>query len=313
MTNRRDFLVKFTMAVGAVSYLRPLTVFAGVATGRPVLPGTRMITILHTANLKGQWSALGIGETMAGFGGLENISQKIATIKNEHASTLVIDAGNMTGLRQTSEERLSFYKKASRAGYDFIVPSRTDLMSETDRLTELIKENNLNAVSLVHPTALNGAALPYSVIQKEKIRIGIINAGLPALKAVQKASTLQAVGAINQTAKLLRSLKKCALIVCVVQSSEKRCAKLAGLSAGVDVMIGSMDKTSLHNTQIVRNQSNDEVILTYAGEKGAMMSRIDIACNEKGEKTSMASKAIFTGNKNESFASLLKKCDACNA
>lgn len=307
MTSRRSFLVRFTMAAGAVSVLRPFDIFAGIGTKLPVLASTNVLTILHTANLNGQGVALGSGDEMASIGGLQNISQKIADIKKEAASVFVIDAGNIAGHRQTREERLNFYKSVARTGYDIIVPGRTDLAGGSDSLMALVKESNLNLISQVFPLPIGSVVLPYSVIKKGKTKIGIINAGLHALKSIQKTSTSAATVAINQTAHLLRSSMSCKLIICVVQSSSRKCEKLASLSTGIDVMISAADKTSLHNTHIVRNQSNHEVMISYAGAKGAMMSRMDFTFNEKGEKIHVASRAVFTSAKEESYTSILKR------
>jgi hypothetical protein len=79
------------------------------------------------------------------------------------------------------------------------------------------------------------------------------------------------------------------------------------------VMISAAEKTSLHNTQIIRNEFNNEVIVSYAGSKGSMMSRIDLTFNDKGEKINVASKAIFAGAEVEAYAGLVKKCAIYNA
>jgi 2',3'-cyclic-nucleotide 2'-phosphodiesterase (5'-nucleotidase family) len=312
MTNRRDFLVKFTMAASAASILKPLNVFAGVSTNPSVLSGTNRLTILHTANLNGQLYALEMGEKMVGYGGLQNITKEIAGIKKDTAAVLLIDAGNITGLLQTKEERLNFYKKVNNAGYDVVIPGRTDLALGKTCFDELIKEGNLNAVSSTGQLAFDGL-LPYSIFNKGKTRVGVINAGTAALNDDHHASASQAAIAINQTAHVLRSSKNCTLIICVVQFSVIKCSKLTGLSNGIDVMVSSAEKTSLHNTQIIRNKSNHEVIVSYAGAKGGMMSRIDLTFNDKGEKIYMASKAIIAGAEDQSYAGIVKKCAMYNA
>jgi len=313
MTNRRDFLVRFTMAAGAVSILKPLNAFASVG-GKCLTPTrTSMLTILHTANIQGQWSSLGITEKLSGLGGLQNITEKLAGIRNENSAAVVIDAGNMSGHRQTREERLNFYKRVSDAGYDAVIPGWTDLALGTTCFAEIANVSGVNIVPYNKQLGINASLLPYSILKKGKACIGIINAGIPALKDAQNTSTLPLAMVINQTAQLLRSSKNCTLIICVVQSSDKKCLKLAGLSAGIDVMICAVDKTSLHNTQIIRNKSNHEVIISYAGAKGATISRIDFTFNECGEKINMASKAIFTGAENESYAGILKRYAAYSA
>ena len=312
MTNRRDFLVKFTMAAGAVTFLQPLNVFANVGTILPTNSTTKL-TILHTANIKGQWSALGVNESMAGLGGLQNIGKKIAEIKKEETSVVVIDAGNLLGYPlQTKEDRLLFYKKVSSAGYDALVPGVFELALGKNNYQDLLKESNLNLDSDNNALALD-AALPYSIIKKGKNRIGIIDGGIVALKSSHNTATLHAAAAVSQTAHLLRTSKNCTLIICIVQSPGKKCLKIAGLSSGVDVMISTVENSLVYNTQIVRNKMDHEVILSYAGTKGAMMSRIDLTLNEKGEKINVATKAILTGAENETYAGILKRCTVYNA
>ena len=306
MTNRRDFLVKCTMAASAASFLKPLDVFAGVGANSPVQSAKNVLTILHTANIEGQWLSLGPNEKLAGLGGLQHIANEIAGIRNNHPSVLVIDAGNITGHRQTRAERLEFYKKVSSAGYDVVIPGPTDLLHGTTCFTELIKDTNLNAVCSGGHLTPDGV-LPYSMLKKGKSKIGIINAGTAALKDAH-VSAAQAHLAISRTARLLRSSKHCTIILCVVQSSGMECSRLAGVCNGIDVMISASEKTSLYNTQIVRDKINHEVIISYAGSKGSMMSRIDLMFNEKGEKTNVASKAIFTGAADEAYAGIVKKC-----
>ncbi len=314
MTNRRDFLVKFTMAASAVSILQPFNIFAGVGAKLPLSSGSNMLTILHTANLKGQWAALGACVKLAGLGGLQHVAKKIGKIKKENPSVIVIDAGNLlSGRLQTKEERLQFYKNVSNAGYDATTPGSTDFALGATCFNELVKESGLNIVSDDKQFAIDAAELPYSIIKKGKTQIGVINAGITALKSTHNTPILSAAVALSQTAHLLRTSKNCTLIICIVQYSEKKCLKLAGLSSGVDVMISAAEKTSIHNTEIVRNKLNYEVIVSYAGAKGTMMSRIDLTFNDKGEKINVASKAIFAGAEDESYAGILKRCAVYNA
>jgi 2',3'-cyclic-nucleotide 2'-phosphodiesterase (5'-nucleotidase family) len=301
------------MAASAVSFLQPLNVFAGNGAELPMPAGSNMLTILHTANIKGQWSAIGQNEKLAGLGGLQNITKKIGDIKKETHSVVVIDAGNLLSeQRQTKEERLHFYQKVTNAGYDVAIPGSADLAFGAKCFKELAIESVLNIVGDDN-TIIIDAALPYSIVKKSNTRIGIINAGATTLKTSGNTTTYNAAGALNQTAHLLRTSKNCTFIICIVQSSDRKCLKIAGLSSGVDVLVSTVEKDSIHNTQIVRNKSNHEVILSYAGAKGAMMSRIDLTFNDKGEKINVASKAIFAGAADESYASILKKCAAYNA
>lgn len=307
MADRREFLVRFTMAAGAVSFLRPFHLFAGIDTHQTASSQTNRLIILHTSNLNGQWPALGVNEKLAGLGGLQNIAKKINEIKAESPCVLVIDAGNMVGSRTpTRNDHLFFYQKLRDAGYDAVIPGQTDLAKGADHFLQLAEESRLPCVGHTASSAGNSTALPYSIFIKEKFRIGIIDAGRTALKGAASTPVLGAAAAINSTAQQLKS-RGCTLVVCLIQATESRGLRLASLSRNTDVMISSTAKTSLNNTRIVQNKTGEEVILSYAGENGVMMSRIDLTFNENMEKINLASTASFIGVGNVSYAMLAGK------
>ena len=306
MTNRRKFLVKFTMAAGAATFLRPLNVFADLGVQPQV--STNSLTILHTANLNGRWLAMGQNEKMFGLGGLNNISKKIREIKKEAPSVLLLHSGNVINTHSLpKKDRLLFCKAVTDAGYDSVMPGESDLAIGKNSFNQLANESGLPIIPTKTNSLFTSATLPYHLIKKGNLNIGIINAG----SGVHNPSAFATV--LNQTAELLRSSKKCDLVICLVQATKRSCVSLAELSCGIDVIAAPAEKASIHNTQIVRNKSNHEVILSDAWAKGAMMSRIDLTFNKKGEKINVASKAIFVGAEDESYAGILKRCAELSA
>lgn len=301
MTNRRDFLVKFTMAAGAAAVLRPLNAFAGMGTSQ--LPATNTLTILHTANFNGQWSALGSNEKMPGFGGFQNINKKIKEIKSSAASVLLIHTGNITHTPSSLQENgLPFYKALSKPGYDIVLPGPSDLAKGIDSFMQLANESGLPIFPFQNGASYGTGLLPHHILKKGHCRIGIINAAT----ALHNRPALSS-SAVNHTAILLREAKQCAVVICLVPVTGSRCLQLAEGSSGVDVILTAMEKQSIHNMEIVRNKTGGEVILSYAGSKGTMMSRMDLTFNDRQEKIAFASEPVFIGMAEEAYTGMMKR------
>lgn len=314
MTNRREFLMKSTMAACAVSFLQPFNAFAGLGINHTALSTTNRLTILHTSNLYGQWSGLGINEQMCGLGGLQNVYKKIIDIRSEGLPFLIVDTGNMTSDSfQTFEDRLHFYKTMYTIGYDAVIPGQSDLIKGSDNFEQLIKESGLNVVGGEEHSFRNKDILPFHIITKGKSRIGIIKAGINSLKTAESSRLNYTAALINKTAVLLKDVHHCTVIVCMLQASRRNSLQLSELSMNIDVMVGSVDNNSIHNTRIIRNKNDEEVILSYAGSKGTMISRIDLTFTDRGEKINTDSKALFIGAKEEGSLAILKNYKLLNA
>lgn len=309
MTNRREFLVKFTMAAGAVSFIKPFNAIAGFGIADPGSLTGHSLTIVHTANLRGQWSALHNGEKLSGFGGLQNIRKKIEDIRREATPVLLLDSGNMTDAStQTSEERLLFYKSMQAMRYDAVIPGETDLSNGTSCFAQLVNESGLQAISPQQYLHSGKEIFPYRAMQKGKLRVGIIH--VPAFRKVSGYSLGAMATTMRRTARLLKEVNCCTLVVCLVQASRQNSLQLGMLSSHVDVIGSDAESTSIYNTEIVRNKMGDEVVLSFAGSKGTMVSRVDFMFSNRQEKVSLASKAIFTGANEEELAAILRRYDS---
>ena len=305
MTNRRTFLTRFAMAAGAVSLLKPLDLFAGLGISKETASKSTL-TLLHTANLKGQLAELEWGDKLNGLGGLVNIAKKIAAIKKESASVLAIDTGNITASRSSEKATRLFYEKVSEAGYDIVIPGPTDLEKGIEHFEKVALESGLPTIPH-NSQSFNSGVLPYSVLKKGKIRIGIINAGTAILKGLHRTKPNQIADLLNTTAYRLKTDEGCHVVICLVQENEAVCIKLACLTCDIDVVVNSAEKSSVFNTQIIRNAANEEVILSYAGAKGVMLNRIDLTFNDQQEKIFFASRVCLIGAPEEEFTALIKQ------
>lgn len=286
MTSRRDFLAKLTLAAGAVSFLKPLNIFTGTGSTNSSLFPQPKLAILHTANLRGQINKLCPDQHFSGLGGLENISKEIEKIRNEKCPVLLIDSGNMWGNIQ-NEDHLHFCNELTRLKYDAIMPDKGDVENGESSLKELAKQSNL----------------PYQIVHKSNFKIGLIHVKSHYLNR----SSDDFIALLNQTALKLKEVDRCVLVIAMADAGLRKCRQLAVQTVAVDVFTTSEENNTIHNTIIERNKNNNEVILSAAGSKGVMISRIDITINNRNEKMNVSSKAVFSGVGENGYAFFARK------
>ena len=304
MTNRRQFLVKFTMAAGAVSLLRPLNVFAGF--GAPYPCNRNKLILLHTSNLMGQQKALHGSNKYSGLGGLEALSAKIDEIRNENTPVLLIDAGNMVADSGSAEQHLRFYKAISKLGYDAVIPGRSDLLKGTDHFNKMMMDSGLIFAGIKQQDAgIYNGRLPFRLLNKANLQVAVIDCGANSMRRLKNSRN--AIGAINRTAGILKQQNSCILTVCILQEEYDRSIKLAQSSSDVDIFLNSYELHSIHSTKIMRNSKGNEVMLSYSGSRGAMINRVDITCNENQEKMNVSSKLVLIGINDDDYIASLKK------
>jgi len=298
MANRREFLVKFTMAASAATILKPLHAFAEFGATHSV-SNINTLTLLHTANLQGQWQALGIKEKLYGLGGLENLCKRISKIKSDVPSSLVVHSGDIVSTTTSEKDAIAFYTKMTKAGYSAVVPGRTDLKKGTTHFAQLAKKSGLPAID-TEVEKTGNSLLPYQIVTKGNVQTAVVQ--VPFFK-----NTFSSAESLIKTGAFLRETKNCNLIIGIVQNTEQKCVELASLSYGIDVLFSTAENALMHNTKIVHNKNCEEAIVSFAGQKGTMMSRIDLAFDAEGNKIAFASSPIFIGAGKETYSTVLKR------
>lgn len=298
------------MAAGAVTFLRPLNGLAGIGAPAPGNFNTNKLTLLHTANLKGQWKSLAGHERMVGLGGLENLCKKIREVRQEHTAVLLMDTGNLIS-RYTSDrkEHLLFCRHLAEAGYDAVVPGETDLVNGASYFSELARESNLcgGAASYGRRAWMRGYPLPYYLVNRGNAQVAFIDCSTLALKNLPNYSFSRAVAAASATASRLKEKDPCIQTLCLIQEDSAKSQAFAEISAHIDIIASSAPGRLLQNVLVVRNRKNEEVLVSFAGEKGTMMSRLDLTFDEQGERIQVDSKAVVVSTREASYDTLLKR------
>ena len=302
MSNRRDFLIKSTMAFGAVSILRPFRSLAGMGLTEQT---SGKLILLHTANLKGQWKSLAGREKLFGLGGLENLAGKIREIRKEGAPVLLVDAGNMVGKTIRQEEQYAFYQACSKLGYDAVIPGEEDLLSGTKGYCAMAREAGLRLIA--GNDQLLNSTLPYRLVNKSNHQVAIIDASKETLRRLDKASKKSIIGMINKTSLKLKEQNSCIVTICLLQENNRTTQEMALATSGVDIMLSSEENSSIYNTSIFRNHKDEEVMVSFTGSRGAMINRIDLTFNQANQKHQVSSRAVLIGIEEQQYASTCRR------
>ncbi len=161
---------------------------------------------------------------------IKQVAAKIKAVKKEASDTIVVDAGDMT--------HPIFY------------------------MTNYVSPSDLIAYDAVN---FNHTQLDYKIINKGRIRVGIIMAG--AGNDDEK---------INRLAYKLRFEKHCHLAVLLSHSGLEKDKKMAAESSGIDLIIGGHSHTVLHRPITINNKQNKIVNIAQTGWGGQYLGRIHI-------------------------------------
>ena len=302
MTDRREFLIKSSMAFGALTILQPLQSLAGMGLS---LESSKKLVLLHTANLQGQWKSLAGREKLFGLGGLENLARKIREIRKEGAPVLLADAGNMIGKSIRQEEQHIFYQACSGMGYDAVIPGHDDLLSGTTGYYAMARKAGLRLID-GHDHLLN-TYLPYRLVNKANHQLAIIDAGKETLRRLGKTSRKSIAEMINKTSMKIRQQNDCIITICLLQENKKATEEIVPATSGVDVMLSSEEHSSMYNTSILRNHQDQEVMVSFTGSRGTMINRIDMSFNEANQKHQIMARAVLIGVEEKQYVATCRR------
>lgn len=258
-----------------------------------VLASPRVVTlkILHTNDVHSHIDPFPANHPKyAGLGGAEARAQLIAKERLEDPDLLLLDAGDMfqgTPYYNYFGGELEL-RLMSAMGYD----AGTLGNHEFDNGVELLADKLafarfplLNANYDMRGTALNGKILPYKIIKRKGIRIGLFGLGIKLDGLVDKklskgVAYMDALEAAKRTSLELRHFKKCDLVVCLshlgYQYSTNQVSDLiiAKNTSDVDIIIGGHTHTFLSDTVFERNSIGKNVLIAQAGWAGVQLGKI---------------------------------------
>lgn len=291
--NRRSFIrnsVYAGMAIGLGGY--PLDLLAGNEFVK--------LTILHTNDTHSRIDPFPEGSKFAGMGGAAKRAAIISQIRSEEKNVLLLDAGDIfqgTPYFNIYEGELDF-KLMSQMKYDASTLGNHDFDAGIEGLVKQLPHASfdfLNCNYIFDNTALNGKIIPYKIVVKDNIRIGITGVGIELQGLVPKnlfgdVQYTNPADALNKISSYLKFEQNCDLIICLshlgLQYQTKKISDviLAQNSENVDIIIGGHTHSFLDNPMVVNNLKNQPVVINQAGWAGILLGRLDVLMKAEKKK-----------------------------
>ena len=255
-------------------------------------PKLDRLTILHTNDTHSQVEPLEEGKRDALCGGYARRMGLIAQEREQDPNLLLFDAGDFT----QGTPYFNFYhgrievEAMNMMGYDAVGLGNHEFDNGVDTLATILQGAQFPVVCAnydVKGSVLEGLVLPYTVIRRQNVRIGVFGigidpAGLIAERNFAPLQYLDPIATAQDVANTLKNKEKCDVIVCLSHqgthpSTEGKLSdvELAQATRNIDIIIGAHTHKTLTNVYIP-NLDGDSVFLAQMGKSGARIGKIQV-------------------------------------
>lgn len=299
MLTRKSFLQKTVLGSGLLlAGGFPLESLAG---GRDI-----KLTILHTNDVHSRLEPFpSDAGQYAGQGGVVWRHAIIEKIRREEEHVLLLDAGDIfqgtpyfnlyKGEPEMKAMSLLKYDAATMGNHDFDAGIE-GFHAQLHHATFPILVANYD----FSQTVLDGKILPYTVLKKGGLKIGIFGLGvqlrgLVAEDAYGKTHYVEPIQTASSTAAKLRKQLACDMVICLSHlgyeyDGRKVCdVILAKETENIDLIIGGHTHTFLEEPTVLKNKKGLDVIVNQVGWGGVRLGRLDFTFSHK--KNASISKA----------------------
>jgi 5'-nucleotidase len=180
-------------------------------------------------------------------------------------------------------------------GYDAATIGNHDFDGGIENLSTRIGEAKFPFVNCNYnfkKTILDKKILPYTIIEKNNVKVGVIGVGielegLVSKNLYDKIQYQNPLQIVNDTALFLKTKEHCHLVVCLSHlgykyDNEKISDEvLAAQSAHVDLILGGHTHTFFEKPKEYTNKIGEKVIVNQVGWAGINLGRIDLLIQNK--------------------------------
>jgi 5'-nucleotidase len=307
MLNRKQFIQKTALTAGA---------FFAAQYGISGNSSFQKLVILHTNDVHSRLEPFPMdGSRNQGLGGVAARAKMIADIRSKEEHVLLLDAGDIFqgtpffNLYKGEPE----IKAMSKMGYDACTMGNHDFDGGLENFAIQLNHANFPVLLCNYDftnTAMENKYVPYKVIKKGKLKIGITGVGIELKGLVPEnlygnTVYLNPVQKLNETAYLLKKEKDCDMVICLshlgyrYKEDPNRISDiiLAGETEHVDLIIGGHTHTFLNEPVMVKNKNRDDVLINQVGWGGIQLGRLDYEFNGYKKKNLPKTNAILLGKK----------------
>jgi 5'-nucleotidase len=195
----------------------------------------------------------------------------------------------------------------SQMGYDAATLGNHDFDAGIENLRDQLKSFAnvpiINANYKFDDTAMKGMTVPYKIIRKGPLKIGITGVGIELNGLVPKklcgdTQYLNPLESAEKNAKLLKAEFNCDYVICLshlgysYKTDQISDLKLAAESSNIDLIIGGHTHRFFDAPRNYVNKSGGQTVVNQAGWGGLRLGRLDYVFNDVGRQTLDKSESI---------------------
>lgn len=267
------------------------------------------LVILHTNDQHSRVEPFPMdGSKYQGLGGFSKRKTLIDDIRATNENVLLFDSGDIFQGTPYFNKFLGEVeiKLMNEMKYDAATIGNHDFDGGLPNLSTRISQAAFPFINCnydVSKTVLKDKIAPYKIIEKNKIKIGVIGVGiklegLVSKNLYEKISYTDPVKIVNDTAKFLKKNEKCSIVICLSHLGYKydndtiSDVALAAQTADVDLILGGHTHTFLEKPVEVKNSIGNIVIVNQVGWAGINLGKIELHLQNKNIKHITKNKAI---------------------
>ena len=261
------------------------------------------ITILHTNDVHSHVEPFSKDHSeFPNKGGFERRATLISEIRRQNPNTLLFDAGDIF----QGTPYFNFYggeiefKLMSMLGYDAVTIGNHDFDNGIDGLNKQLPNAKFDIISSNYDfknTILESKISNYKIYNKSGVKIGVFGLGIELEGLVSKdlykeTKYFHPVEIANDTAKRLKEIENCDLVICLSHLGYKyekfpnkvSDLNLAKSTKNIDLIIGGHTHTFMNKPIVVKNNAENDVLINQVGCFGLYLGRIDFSFDSDNNK-----------------------------
>lgn len=273
-------------------------------------PELHHLTILHTNDVHSRIDPFPMdGSRMQGLGGAARRAALIDKVRAEREHVLLFDSGDIFqgtpyfNMFKGEPE----IKLMSAMRYDAATIGNHDFDGGIDNLAVQLGHATFPMVISNYDfsdTIMHTRTLPYRVIQKGKLRVGVLGVGIKLEGLVpealyDKTRYLDPVSRANHYAAILKNDERCDIVICLshlghqYRDSTVSDMVLAEHSYDIDIILGGHTHTFLDAPVMVKNRRCRPVVINQTGWAGVRLGRIDVTFERNRKKVCVSCDNIW--------------------
>lgn len=270
------------------------------------------LTILHTNDVHSRLEPFPMdGGKYAGLGGAARRAKMIEQIRNEVASVLLLDAGDIFqgtpyfNLYKGEPE----IKLMSAMKYDAATMGNHDFDAGTEGFAKQLPHANFPILTANYDftqTPLEGKTQPYTIIKKGKLKIGIFGLGIELKGLVPddaygNTKYLEPIQIANTVAEKLKKREHCDMVICLSHLGYSYSFRkvsdmiLAKETEHIDLIIGGHTHTFLDQPTVMKNKVGKEIVINQVGWAGIRLGRLDYSFDNNKNANLMNAHSVILG------------------